>query len=297
MVKEIEVKSIMTVNKRPSGWFGVKYSLNIYRGCQHGCIYCDSRSECYKIENFDDIIVKINAPELLRKQISKKRKRATIGTGSMSDAYIPIEKEYKLTRKAVEIIAEFKFPFHTTTKSNLVLRDIDLLQDISRTYASVAFTLTTVDDELAKKIEPYAPLPSERLKAMGILSTLGIETGVTMMPILPYIEDNEQNIYNIVKFSALSGAKFIYPSFGMTLRDRQREYYYKKLDENFGGLKEKYQKRFKNRYGCGVNRYKRLKEVFYEACQKYNISLDLHTYEGKISKMQLSIFDIGKDKK
>jgi DNA repair photolyase len=209
----------------------------------------------------------------------------------MSDAYMPIEKRYKLIRKSLEVIAEHRFPFHTTTKSNLILRDIDLLQEISKIFVSVAFTITTSDDDLAKKIEPYASMPSERFKAMGILSSLGIITGVTMMPILPFIEDNEKNIFDIVKKTSEYGGKFIYPSFGMTLRDRQRIYYYSKLDNEFPGMKEKYQKAFKERYSCGARNYKRIKKVFYEACNKFNISLDIPTYDNKLTSTQISLFD------
>ena len=127
MIKEIEAKTILNKSKQPSGWFGVVYGMNIYRGCQHDCIYCDSRSECYHIEKFDDIIVKINAPELLRKEIAKKRIRGTIGTGAMSDPYIPVEKEYKLMRQCLEIIAEYKYPVHICTKSNLIAEIIRFL--------------------------------------------------------------------------------------------------------------------------------------------------------------------------
>lgn len=290
MIKETQAKSILNRMGQPSGWFGVEYNMNIYRGCQYDCIYCDSRSECYGVD-FDDIIVKTNAPELLRKELSHKSKRGTVGTGAMSDPYMPIEKEYKLTQKCLEIIAEYRFPVNICTKSNIILRDIEVLEKINEVYACVSFTLTTVDDELAKKIEPNAPLPSERLKAMGVLSAIGIKTGVTMMPLLPFIQDHEENIAEIVNQSATYGASFIIPTFGMTLRDRQRAYYYNKLDELFPGVREKYEKRFGNYYSCGVNNYKKLKELFQKLCKEKNISTKMPSYSKEVAQSQLDFFN------
>ncbi len=291
MIEEMQAKSILNRMKQPSAWFGVNYGMNIYRGCQHHCIYCDSRSECYRIENFDDILVKTNAPELLRKELSQKRKRGVIGTGAMSDPYIPLEKEYNLTGRCLEIISEYRFPVHICTKSNLILRDMDVLERINKVYACIAFTLTTVDDDLARKIEPEAPLPSERLKAMGVLSAIGIKTGVLMMPILPFIEDNEENIADIVNQSSVYGASYIVPAFGMTLRDRQRIYYYEKLELLFPGLREKYEKRFGQRYSCGVNHYKKLKGLFEKLCKEKNISTQMPSYSREVSNCQMDFFN------
>ena len=291
MIQEVQAKTILNPMKNPSSWFGVNYGMNIYRGCPFNCIYCDSRSECYRIENFDDILIKINAPELLEKQLINKRKRGTIGTGAMSDPYNPLEKEYNLTGQCLEIIAKYKFPLHICTKSNLILRDIHALEEINKVYACIAFTLTTVDDELARKIEPGASLPSERLKAMGVLSSLGIKTGVLMMPVLPFIEDNEENISDIVTQSAIYGASFIIPAFGVTLRDRQRLYYYEKLDLLFPGLRQKYEKRFGQRYSCGVTRYGKLKEVFTMLCKDKNISTQMPSYNREVSDCQMDFFN------
>lgn len=291
MIKEIEAKTILSYNKNPSGWFGVKYGMNIYRGCQHGCIYCDSRSSCYQIENFDDIIVKINAIDLLKKELLHKRIKGTVGTGAMSDPYIPIEKDYKLTMQALKVIADYRYPVHITTKSNLILRDIDILQEINKIFASVAITITTIDDDLSKRVEPYAPTSTERFQAIGILSTLGISVGITMMPILPFIEDNEENIVGIVKSASEYGAKFIYPALGMTLREGQREYYYNKLDRLFPGLKEKYQRKYGNKYSCSINNYTRIKNAFYEACNKYGMTTKVPTYDNKVTAVQMSLFE------
>ena len=291
MIIETEAKRILSYNKHPSGWFGCKFTMNIYRGCQHRCIYCDSRSECYRIENFNDIIVKKNAADLLDIELKKKRKKGTVGTGAMSDPYMPIEKEYMLTRKCLEIIAKHRFPVHMTTKSNMILRDIDILEEINKIYVGIAMTITTPDDSLAKKTEPYAPMPSERYKALGILSTLGIETSITMMPLLPFINENPKDMIELVKKANDAGVKYIYASFGMTTRDRQREYYYKKLDELFPGLSEKYRKKYGTRYGIGISNYKKVKEAFLIECQKYGIKNEMPSYDKKLSALQISFFD------
>ena len=235
MVKEIKAKTILIKVKNPNLWFGIDYYINIYRGCMHRCIYCDSRSECYQVNNFEhDIEVKVNAIDLLRKELASKKDKLVIGFGAMSDPYIPIEIEYQLTRKALELLKEFNQGAFILTKSDLVLRDLDLLTDINNRYsAKVAFTITTYDDEVAKKIEPYSPLPSERYKAMRILANAGIEVGIMMSPLLPFILNNEDNIRNIIKQAKENGASFIIPGFGVTLRDRQREYYYQQLDQHY----------------------------------------------------------------
>lgn len=291
MINEVHAKTLLTTCKHPSAWFGVKYNFNLYRGCEYQCIYCDSRSECYQIENFKELIVKINAVDLLRKELSTKRKRETIGTGAMGDPYTISEKKYGLMRKSLEVIAEFRYPIHITTKSNLVLRDIEILKEINRVYASVAITVTAADDELARRIEPYAPSSTDRFKALGILSMTGIETSITMMPILPFIEDNESNILEIVKKASEYGVKNIVPWLGMSLRDRQRAYYYQKLDELFPGTRQKYEKKFGSNYNCPANNSKKLGEILKETCYKYGISTKMPSYESKNAAVQLSILD------
>ena len=202
MIKEITAKTILNYVKQPDTWFGLRYNLNLYRGCQHQCIYCDSRSDCYQIENFADILVKANAIEILQDELPRKRTKGTIGFGSMNDPYMPIEKERELTRKALEVIQKNRFPVHILTKSTLVLRDIDILQKIAEQYAAVSFTITTADDELCKKLEPCAPVASERFSAMKELRDKGIYTGVMMMPILPFLEDTKENIEALVSQAA-----------------------------------------------------------------------------------------------
>ncbi|HBN05534.1 MAG TPA: radical SAM protein, partial [Bacteroidales bacterium] len=170
-IKYIQAKSILSKLSHTDLWFGISYNMNLYRGCQHGCIYCDTRSECYGINDISQIRIKENAIELLQKELSSKRmQKATIGTGSMNDPYMPIEKEIRLTRKALELINKYKYPVHIITKSNLVERDVDLLEEISKTYSAVSFTITTFDDKLSNIIEPFAPSTSLRFKAIETLA-------------------------------------------------------------------------------------------------------------------------------
>ncbi len=222
-MRYIEAKSILSKLRAQDTWFGITYSMNLYRGCQHGCIYCDTRSECYQVGDISQISVKQNALELLSKELRGKRsRRATIGTGSMNDPYMPVEKELQLTRRALQMIATERFPVHVITKSNLVERDADVLQEISKTYAAVSFTITSADDSLSQKIEPHAPPTSERFKAMKRLADRGIYTGVTLMPLLPFINDTKENVSAILRQAKDCGASYMLPMFGVTLRKGSR---------------------------------------------------------------------------
>lgn len=278
MIKEITAKTLLSSSKQPDSWFGIKYTMNLYRGCQHQCVYCDSRSECYQIENFADILVKVNAIDLLRDELPRKRIKGTVGTGSMNDPYQPIEATRNLTGQALRVIAENHFPVHIITKSNLVLRDLDPLKQISQVYAAVSFTITTADDALGKKLEPGASLVSQRLAAMKTLSENGILTGVTMMPILPFIEDSEENIRAIVEQAHAHGARYIIAGFGVTLRDRQRAYYYDKLDQLFPGLRQKYEYAFGARYSASGPNVRQLDKLFHELCDRYGIATRMPHY-------------------
>ena len=289
MVEEIAAKVLLSHMKQPDDWFGLKYNMNLYRGCQHQCIYCDSRSLCYGIKDFADILVKANAIDLLRKELASKRVKGTIGTGSMNDPYMPIEAKIGLTRRALEVIAEFRFPVHVLTKGKLVLRDVDLLQRISEIYAAVSFTITTADDALARKLEPGAASPSARYRAMRTLTDHGILTGVIMMPILPFIEDTEENIAEIVQQAHENGASYIIPAFGMTLRDRQRAYYYDKLDKHFPGRRQCYIEAFGNDYFAPARNYRQLETHFKDLCSRYGIPTRMPQYQ-PFSAEQLSLF-------
>jgi len=271
MITEIQAKTILNHVKQPDTYFGLKYNLNLYRGCQHQCIYCDSRSECYQIENFADIQVKINAVDLLADALPRKRVRGTIGFGSMNDPYMPVEKKYLLCRQALDVIVRHQFPVHIITKSDLVLRDLDLLKKINQVYAAVSFTITAADDDLAKQIEPGAPSSSARFAAMRALADAGIHTGVTMMPILPFIEDTEENITRLVEMAHGSGAEYILPWFGMTLRAGSRDWYYDQLDKRFPGVKSKYIRQFGGRYECNSPDWRKLDKVFQKLVNEYGI--------------------------
>jgi DNA repair photolyase len=278
MIHEVTAKTLLSSAKRPDPWFGIKYTMNLYRGCQHQCIYCDSRSACYQIENFADVLVKVNAIDLLKKELPRKRVKGTIGTGSMSDPYLPLEATRRLTAQALDVIAEQQFPVHVLTKSDLVLRDLETLRVISRVYAAISFTITTADDELGKQIEPGAPPVSRRLAAMEKLAGAGLLTGALMMPVLPFIEDQPENIAAIVHRARESGASYILAAFGMTLRDRQRAYYYAQLDRLFPGLRLQYERQYGDRYSAAARGAKRLEQIFREACERHGIATRMPFY-------------------
>jgi DNA repair photolyase len=289
MIKEITAKTLLSHAKQPDPWFGIKYSMNLYRGCQHQCIYCDSRSECYRIENFNDILIKVNAIELLDRELSRKRVKGTIGTGAMNDPYMPVEADVKITQRALQVILKHKFPVHILTKSELVLRDLEILKQIKKVYAAVSFTVTTINDELGKKLEPGASLVSKRFDALYKLASEGITTGILLMPVLPFIEDTEENIKGIIKRASESGASYIIPAFGMTLRDRQREYYYNQLDRLFPGARQKYEIHYGEKYYCSVPCYKNLENIFHEDCMKYNIAERIKPFQETSSSDQLQL--------
>jgi len=283
MIKEIQAKTLLVRVKGPDDWFGLYYNMNLYRGCQHQCIYCDSRSECYQIEDFEhDVLVKANAIELLRRELTGKRVVGTIGTGSMNDPYMPLEQEVRLTRQALEAIAEAGFPVHVITKSDLVVRDIDLLQEIARkSYAAVTFTVTAAEDALSKRLEPGAPVSSRRLGALQTLRQRGILSGVAMMPVLPFIEDTEENLRAIVQLAQAAGAKYILPAFGMTLRDRQRRYYYAKLDRLFPGLRRRYEQAFGERYSAPARGARQLGQACAELCRELGMTTKMPVFAAR----------------
>lgn len=293
----IPAKTILQKNKSTS-WFGNDYNMNLYRGCCHGCIYCDSRSECYRIENFDTVCAKENALTILRDELRRKVRKGIIGTGSMSDPYNPFEEKELLTRHALELINAYEFGITVITKSSLITRDIDIYKEISEHSPVLCkMTVTTADDSLCRLIEPNVSVSSERFDALAKMSESGLFTGITLMPVLPFIEDNEENITAIVRTAHECGVKCIYPAFGMTLRTNQREYYLDRLDELFPEkkLRERYNYTFGNRYECTSPNVKRLWKVFTEECDKfgilYNMKSIISAYKRGYGDMQLSFFD------
>ena len=272
MEKIIEAKTLLTKIKKGNGWFGYDYNMNLYRGCLHGCIYCDSRSECYEVGDFEEVKVKGNALELLEKELNSKRNRGIIGMGSMSDPYNPYENKYLLTKKSLELMERFKYGVFIITKSNLILRDITLLKGINdKAKAIVGITITCGDDELSKIVEPKVASSSERFKTLKELNEKGIDAGILLMPILPFINDTEDNIRSIVSLASLCKAKFIYPFFGVTLRDKQREFFYDNLKNYFPGVKDKYIKRYGNNYSCESDNAQKLYRLFIKLCEEKNI--------------------------
>ena len=295
-MKFIPAKTILSGYAEHNNWFGCNYNMNIYKGCSHGCIYCDSRSECYRVENFDEVRAKANALEIIARELRGKRRGGVIGTGAMSDPYNPKEREYRLTRGALELIdASRRFGISIATKSDLIVRDLDVLTAINRhSSVLVKLTVTTSDDELCEKIEPNVAKPSARFRALKKLAEQGIFAGILLMPVLPFIEDNADNIQAIVKAATENGAKFIYPAFGVTLRQNQLIWYYQKLDKKFPGLKQKYIEQFGNSYSCGSPRAKELWQLFKLECDRqgilYIMAEIIKGYKKTVASEQLSLF-------
>lgn len=292
MIKEIVAKTLISRISEIDSIFGLDYSLNLYRGCQHRCIYCDSRSQCYGIEHFDrDVLVKVNAIEILKRELSRKRKKGIIGTGSMNDPYMPLEEQVKLTRRTLETIAEYGFGVHVITKSDLVVRDIDILQKIARvSSAAVSLTVTTADDALAKLVEPGAPPSSSRFRTMKRLSEAGIETRVALMPTLPFIEDSWENVSAIIEEAHRCGAKVVIPWFGMSMRDRQRLHFFRRLDESFPGLRERYEAAYRDDYMCPSPQAADLHRRCQALCAKLGIATQVRPLLAPTAE-ELRLFD------
>ncbi|MEY8352358.1 radical SAM protein [Lachnospiraceae bacterium 54-53] len=293
----VPAKTIVTKTK-DTRWFGIDYNMNIYRGCCHGCIYCDSRSDCYRIDRFDTVRAKENALMVIRDDLRRKVKTGVVGTGAMSDPYNPFEQELELTRHALELIDAFGFGAAVATKSALLKRDVDVLKGImEHSPVLCKVTVTTTDDRLAEKIEPHVSRPSKRLELIGDLRAEGIFAGILLMPVLPFLEDEEENVLSIVRAAHEVGARFIYPAFGVTLRGSQREWYFERLRERFPGqdLVSEYIRHYGSNYQCASLNAKKLWKVFSEECERYGILYRMkdiiHGYKKNYQVTQLSLFD------
>lgn len=282
------------------GILSAQNGMNLYRGCSHGCIYCDARSRCYQINHlFEDIEIKENAPELLEQALRKKRRKCMIGTGAMSDPYIHLEEKLGYTRRCLELIKEYGFGVAIQTKSTRILRDLDLLEAINQNAKCVVqMTLTTYDEELCKKIEPNVSTTKERFEALKVFRDHNIPTVVWLDPILPGINDTMENLQGILNY-CIEAKVYGILCFGMglTLRDGNREYFYKKLDELFPGRKEWYIKKYGNRYEINSDHNNELMKVFYDTCNKHGIVCnvaELFKYFKEYPKDdgQLSLFDL-----
>ena len=259
----VDAKGILTANNGGAG-------MNIYRGCSHGCIYCDSRSKCYQFTHpFEDIEVKKNAPELLEKALRSKRKKCMIGTGSMSDPYMHCEEELRLTRRCLEIILKYGFGVTILSKSDRILRDIDLLEEINRTSKCVVqMTLTTYDDELCQILEPNVCNTKRRIEVLEQMKERGIPTVVWMTPILPFINDTRENITSILNECARVGVKGVIDfGMGLTLREGDREYFYAALDKHFPGMKARYIRQYGNAYELSSPNIRELRRIFMKICK------------------------------
>lgn len=286
---------------KAKGILSSKNGMNLYRGCSHGCIYCDSRSKCYHMEHdFEDIEVKENAVELLESTLIHKRKKCMIGTGSMTDPYIPLEMKVGNVRKALSLIYKYGFGFTVITKSDRILRDLDLLQKINeKTKCVVQMTLTTYNEDLCRKIEPNVSTTSERFEALKKLHDIGIPTVVWLTPILPFINDTENNISGILDMCIEAKVYgIICFGMGLTLREGNREYFYKQLDRLFPQLKEKYIQAYGNQYMINSPNNNSLMKLFHQKCSENGIINNneqifryMQTFEEKQSIKQLSLWD------
>lgn len=284
------------------GILSAKNGMNLYRGCSHGCIYCDSRSKCYHMDHdFEDIEVKENAIELLENALRHKRKKCMIGTGAMTDPYLPLETELGHVRKSLELIDRYGFGFTVITKSNRILRDIDLLQKINEnTKCVVQMTLTTYDEELCRKIEPNVSTTAERFEVLKKLRDAGIPTVVWLCPILPFINDTAENISGILDLCIEAKVYgIICFGMGLTLREGNQEYFYQQLDRLFPHMKEKYIQRYGNQYIINSPNNHKLMQLFHQKCKDNGIIHDndqifnyLSTFEEKTAGKQLSLWEL-----
>ncbi len=286
---------------KAKGILSAQNGMNIYRGCTHGCIYCDARSTCYQMDHaFEDIAVKVNSPELLEQTLRRKRKKCMIGTGAMSDPYLHLEKDLRLTRRCLELIDEYGYGLAIQTKSDMILRDLDLLKSINRkTKCVVQMTLTTYDEKLCRILEPHVCTTARRIEVLNIMKEEGIPTIVWMTPILPFINDTEENLSAILK--ACGQAKvhgIITFGIGLNLRDGDRQYFYKKLDQHFQGMKERYIKTYGDAYELPVPQEAELMGLVRQECvaagmewRSERLFEYMHQFEDKLAGRQLTLFD------
>ena len=291
-----QAKQLLTpVHVGMDDFFYANWNMNLYRGCCHGCIYCDSRSLCYHLDRFDTVRPKENALALLESELRAKRKPGIITMGAMSDPYNPLEEELRLTRGALELIRRYGFGAVYTTKSALCARDADLLADVARRApVRVQLTVTCADDSLCQRIEPDVSPSSERFAALHRLADAGIYAGVWLNPVLPFITDTEENILGVVRKAAEAGAKFVVCFFGMTLRSGNREYYFQALEREFPGVRAKYLATFGNAYECGSPDAAHLYEVFKQECTRLGLVWrfrDINAGMLQHQPRQLSLFD------
>lgn len=295
-MRTVPAKTILQKNKSTE-WFGSEYNMNLYRGCSHGCIYCDSRSDCYRLEDFETVRAKENCLTILRDELRRKIRTGIVGTGAMCDPYNLFEETELLTRHAFELIDAFEFGAAVLSKSALISRDKDIFGSIAEHSPMLCqVTVTTADDSLAALIEPNVSRPSERFEAVAEMSESGLFTGIVMTPLLPFIEDTEENVLQILRRAKECGARSVYPMFGLTMRSGQREYFYRKLEELFpnSGLADRYARTYGDRYVCTSPRVKKLWKIFTEECTRLGLLYEMRdiisAYKTGYGGSQLTFF-------
>lgn len=269
-MKTIKAKSILQkVRYDNAQWFGIDYNMNLYKGCCHGCIYCDSRSDCYRIDKFDEVRVKFDALAILNRELRSRRNKGVVGIGAMSDTYNPFERELEITRGALQLIDQYGFGVSIDTKGTLVTRDIDVLQRISQQHSAIVkLTVTTTDDALASIIEPGAPSPSRRLAALRELADANLFCGILFTPLLPHITDDDASIESMVEAAHQAGARFIYSMGGVTMRTGQKEYFLDHLKAVSPSLPQRYREEFGNRYLCNSPRKREALALLRKLCKE-----------------------------
>lgn len=272
----VKTRTIMTKSKEGNRWFGIDYHMNLYKGCPMGCIYCDSRCEAYHIEQFDKVKVKENALEILEEELRSKGLKGVVSFGTLSDPYNPLEEKLCLTRNALKLILKYGFGVSIDTKSDLILRDIDILKEIAKKNSVIIkISITTYDDELARKIEPNVISSTRRFEVLAELRKNDIYAGVLMTPVLPFLTDTEENVLNMISKSKASGAKFLYTKMNMTLKTNQRDYYYNALDILYPGLKDDYIAVYGTRHICNTLQFRHLMELYLKRCSEAHILTDM----------------------
>ena len=293
-METVQAKQLLTPLHATVHFFHSDYNLNLYRGCSHGCVYCDSRSVCYQLDRFDQVRVKEDALSMLREELRRKRKPGLVSTGAMSDPYNPYEKDLEVTRGAFLLLKQYGFGAGFTTKSSLAARDAKVLFDIQHAApVRACFSITCAEDSLSLTLEPGASPTSKRFEALETLSRAGVFTGVWLNPVLPFLTDTEENILSIVRRTKECGGQFIVCHFGMTLRTGNREYFYQALDRDFPGVKAKYAQAFGLDYMCPSLKANELEKVFLHECTRLNLAYrfpDINRAMFAKQSRQLSMF-------
>ncbi|MCL1997098.1 MAG: radical SAM protein [Defluviitaleaceae bacterium] len=292
----IDAKTIVTNGGPGSDYLQAEYAMNIYRGCSHGCVYCYARSSYYeKTDNFDNVRAKKNALQIIRNDLRRKAKSGVVLTGGVSDPYNPNEAEHKLTRNALELINAFGFGICIITKSSLVARDTDILQDIkSHSPASINFSISCAHDETCLKIEPHVSSASDRFRAVEHFANNNIIVGILIDPVIPYITDNPENVRELVKMAKYHGAKYAYISTLVTMADVQRNYFYQEAEKHYPEIAAQYRQRYKSYYRCRSPHSKKLWDVFTQTCEAEKLMYDMRAVNQMIRHGygNLTLFDV-----